>query len=261
MFSLGHHDAPQAEERQDCHDGTGREGDVGCHLGEPTVQTSCACCRLQAIIVAILHKCCIEYTTYMRTLRPPLKSINTGLFILILIVNAYVVATPFLPAVLARPGRLDTTRNLQYSQKILQPLPAKQVQPNQLIIPSLQLDQPIYEGTDIYTELDKGVLRWPGSSMPESGSNTVLLGHRFTYTNPRGVFYFLDVVKPNDTIGMIWNNRTYTYVVDTVKVVPPSDVSILRPSATPILTIYTCTPTWWPKDRLVVTAHLENIHE
>jgi len=130
-------------------------------------------------------------------------------------------------------------------------------QPNQLIIPAMQLDQPIYEGTDTYAELDKGVWHWPGSSTPDKGSNTVLLGHRFTYTTPRGVFYFLDVVKVGDEISIVWNNTLYPYRVYQTEVVTPDHVEILDPTTEPTLTMYTCTPTWWPVNRLVVRAHLE----
>jgi sortase A len=120
------------------------------------------------------------------------------------------------------------------------------------------LDQPILEGRDTYAILNKGIWRWPASSTPDKGGNTVLLGHRFTYTNPRGVFYFLNKVKVGDEVGVVWQNTTYRYKVSGVKVVPPTDTSILNATEKPTLTLYTCTPLWWPKDRLVITAQLEN---
>jgi sortase A len=121
------------------------------------------------------------------------------------------------------------------------------------------LDQPIVEGTNMYRALDQGVWRWPGGSTPDKGSNTVLVGHRFSYTKPKGVFYFLDKLHVNDTVGVVWQNKTYVYRVFATAVVPPTQTSILDPSKQTTLTMYTCTPLWLPRDRLVVKATLESI--
>ena len=109
----------------------------------------------------------------------------------------------------------------------------------------------------MYAVLARGIWRWPAGSTPDKGGNTVLVGHRFTYTNPKGVFYALNDVSVGDTIGVVWQGKAYVYVVSATEVVPPSDVRILDPTTIPTLTLYTCTPIWWPKDRLVVIAHLE----
>lgn len=192
-------------------------------------------------------------------LRIKLKHVNTVLFVAIVILDAYILAAPFLPGLLARPAVPSvsaTTSNNTHSAS-LQPATSIVPKPNQLVIPAMQLDQPIYEGRDTYAELAKGVWHWPDSSSPDRGSNTVLLGHRFTYSNPRGVFYFLNLVKVGDPISLVWNNIPYSYHVYQVEVVSPSHTEILNPTAEPTLTIYTCTPTWWPVNRLVVMAHLD----
>jgi len=193
----------------------------------------------------------------MHLFRPTLKRVNTGLFLTIILVDAYIVLFPFLPGIFARPASATSSQTTNYSHQLHPTQAPKQSQANQVIIPSMQLDQPIHEGRDTYTELAKGVWHWPDSSTPDKGSNTVLLGHRFTYTNPRGVFYFLDTVKVGDEIGLVWNNTTYLYRVYQVEVVSPSHTEILSPTAQPTLTIYTCTPTWWPVNRLVVLSHPE----
>ncbi|MDP9129541.1 MAG: class E sortase, partial [Candidatus Binatota bacterium] len=108
-----------------------------------------------------------------------------------------------------------------------------------------------------YKILDKGIWRWPAGSTPDKGGNTVLIGHRFTYTNPFGVFYHLDKVRPGDEIGLLWNNKNYVYRVSGVKVVPPTDTSVQNATADPRLTLFTCAPLWLPHNRLVVTANLE----
>ena len=124
------------------------------------------------------------------------------------------------------------------------------------------LSAPILEGTSTYGVLAKGIWRWPYGSAPGKGGNTVLIGHRFTYTNPRGVFYFLNKVQVGDEIGITWYNTSYIYRVIKTEVVSPSDVSILKPTTQPTLTLYTCTPLWRPASRLVVIAQQEGVkHE
>jgi sortase A len=132
-------------------------------------------------------------------------------------------------------------------------------QPNSVIIPSMLLDQPILEGIipNQYATLNKGIWRWPKGSTPDKGGNTILIGHRFTYTNPRGVFYFLNKVKVGDDIAVIWNNHRYVYKVASINEVPPNDTAIENNTPNPELTLFTCTPLWLPKDRLVVVANLE----
>ena len=188
-----------------------------------------------------------------------LAKINTSLLVLIVVVNLYVIITPFLPALLFAKERHGGTYQA-LTHKIESPPPESGSKPasNSITIPAMLLDQPILEGRDTYAVLNKGILHWSGSSTPDKGGNTVLVGHRFTYTVPKGVFYQLDKVHVGDSIGITWNSRNYRYRVTNIKTVPPSDTSILRPTTNPSLTMYTCTPLWHPKQRLVVIAELES---
>lgn len=193
------------------------------------------------------------------------KKINNLLIVLIVLVNGYVLLAPLTPQVLfwwqSRSGNKATAlAQAVYSQPPAQSnAPDAVVEPNGLIIPSMLLDQPIYEGSikDTYKTLDKGIWHWPNGSSPDKGGNTVLLGHRFTYTQPKGVLYFLNKVAVGDDIAVTWNNTRYVYKVSEVKVVKPSDTSILAATPDSRLTIYTCTPLWKPTERLVVIAELE----
>jgi LPXTG-site transpeptidase (sortase) family protein len=188
-----------------------------------------------------------------------LKKINNVLLALIILVNAYVIIGPFLPGLLFRWENHGNKQ--QYLQAKIHPRTSNPLiaQPNSVIIPSMLLDQPIYEGTvrNQYPTLNKGIWRWPNSSTPDKGGNTVLIGHRFTYTNPRGVFYFLNRVKMGDEIGVVWNNHDFTYKVVSVQEVRPNDSAIENNTPQPELTLFTCTPLWLPKHRLVVVADLE----
>jgi sortase A len=118
------------------------------------------------------------------------------------------------------------------------------------------LDEPVFEGKTQAT-LSKGLWRRPHGSTPAKENNTVIVGHRLTYTNPRGSLYHLDKVRAGDSIGVTWDNKKYLYTVVEIKVVKADETAVEAPTDTPRLTIYTCTPLWLPKDRLVVVAELE----
>lgn len=184
-----------------------------------------------------------------------LKHINTLLLILIILVNTYTGILPFVPQLAYAADTRLSERRQRLERTVSQSNISER--PNSLIVPAMLLDQPILEGRDTYRKLDQGILRWPASSTPDKGGNTVLLGHRFTYGNPSGVFYHLDKLREGDKIAVVWENKTYRYRVDQTKVVPPSDTSILSDTSASRLTMYTCAPLLWPKERLVVTASLE----
>ncbi len=191
-----------------------------------------------------------------------LRRTNNFLLVLVICTNLYVLAVPFIPQLLFTINSQGDQRK-QLEQKLSTPAGSSSTPPaadtpqgNRVIIPSMLLDQPIVEGRNMYRALDKGVWRWPDGSTPDKGGNTVILAHRFTYTQPKGVFYFLDKVKTGDNVGMVWNGKTYVYKVTGTRVVKPNQTEILAPTKRPTLTMYTCTPLWLPKDRLVVTAEL-----
>ena len=106
--------------------------------------------------------------------------------------------------------------------------------------------------------VNNGIWHIPHSSTPDKGSNTVLVGHRFTYKNT-AVLYHLDKVKTGDPITVAWDGKLYNYVVSESKIVKPSDVYVEDPTEDSILTIYTCNPVWSTRERLVVVARLESV--
>lgn len=122
----------------------------------------------------------------------------------------------------------------------------------------MAFDEEIHEGA-YATTLRQGLWRRPNSSTPDKGSNTVIVGHRLTYSNPKGTLYNLDKVKMGDLIGLWWHGKRYVYTVTEAKVVHANEISVEAATEKPRLTIYTCTPLWLPKDRLVVIGELKEI--
>ena len=195
-----------------------------------------------------------------------LARINSGILALILVINGYIIVAPLIPAISFWWDNRGGNRQQQLTTEIHrktkpQTAPTQvAVQPNHVIIPVMLLDQPVLEGPvkNTYSILAKGIWHWPNSSTPDKGGNTVLIGHRFTYTQPKGVFYYLNKLQPGDEIGLFWNNKQYTYKVTSSSEVPPNDTAIEDNTPDARLTLFTCTPLWLPKDRLVVVAALED---
>ena len=127
-------------------------------------------------------------------------------------------------------------------------------QENRLVIPSIHLDEKINDGST-YEALEDGAWRRPGTSTPQLGGNTVLAGHRFTYQGA-SIFYNLDKVKVGDEVGVTYGGDIYKYKVREIKIVQPSNPEIEGTSDEHILTLYTCTPLWTTRERLVVIADL-----
>lgn len=195
---------------------------------------------------------------------PSLAKINNVLLGLIILITGYIIIAPLAPMATYWWGEHfgHTSQHLQKQIQARQNptggvVPPPVPQGEHLLVPTMQLDADVLEGTSIYT-VNKGIWHRPKSSSPDKGGNTVLVGHRFTYTNPRGIFYYLNKVKIGDNIALDWNGVQYEYKVREIKEVPPTDLSVEANTTNPQLTLYTCTPLWAPHDRLVVIADLES---
>jgi LPXTG-site transpeptidase (sortase) family protein len=191
-----------------------------------------------------------------------LYKVNSVLLAIIILLNCYVIAAPFIPSLifsLQAKGKQHQQLSRQIDNIKSGTSVAGSESGNRVIIPAMLLNQPILEGSiaNQYKTLNSGIWHWPNAGSPATGGNTVLIGHRFTYTNPRGVFYFLNKVSLGDLIGVYWNSKQYLYKVVSTQVVQPNDKAVENNTVNPELTLFTCTPLLLPKDRLVVVADLE----
>lgn len=187
------------------------------------------------------------------------KRLNTFLLVAIIVLNTYTILLPFSPNLFFWiQNRQGTTQKLE--QAITQPISRQDTAGTRLIIPAMQLDQPIHEVKSLKSIRDD-IWRRPHTSTPDRGGNTVLVGHRFTYTNPNGVFYHLDKLKVGDEIAVTWAAKRYVYNVRSISVTGPKNIRVEAPTPQSQLTLYTCTPLWNPTQRLVVVAQLEKVYE
>ncbi len=193
-----------------------------------------------------------------------LSTLNDILLVLIILINGYVIVAPQYPKLeywwRTSHGQVKQTLNKQIHTPPAVSKPAI-AQPNTLIVPSMLLNTSILEAPlkDTYKVLDKGIWHWPLGSTPDKGGNTVLIGHRFTYTNPKGIFYYMDKVHAGDEIGITWNGTSYRYRVTSIREVEPTETGVTDPTVDARLTMNTCTPLSNPTHRLVVVAELENV--
>jgi sortase A len=119
------------------------------------------------------------------------------------------------------------------------PTTPKQVLERALIgriaIPRLRVSAIVREGDDDRT-LRRAVGHLPDTPLPWQAGNVGLAGHRDTF------FRGLKSVRKNDKIVLKTLQGEYEYVVDSMKIVGPNDLSVLAKSPGNALTLVTCYP-------------------
>jgi len=176
----------------------------------------------------------------------------------------YLLLLPFYPAlkykvVYEKWGQLEQAKDKAAVEEYVGQLPvaADAVQGNRLIIPKIGVLAPIIESRSADYGLSKGAWRVPETSTPDKGGNTVITGHRFKYLPPHNLtFYLFHKLEKGDVFTIIWNDQEYYYRIREVKIVDDTDLSVLDPSDTPIVTMFTCHPIYSTEQRLVVIGEL-----
>ena len=120
-----------------------------------------------------------------------------------------------------------------------------------LRIPAIESENPVREG------VSKGVLADSLGHEPDTAyigeqGNCVIAGHR-NYTFGK-YFNRLNEVKVGDLIYVDTRTGTKEYSVTEIKVVEPTEVSVLDDTGVEQLTLYTCTPIYVATHRLVIIA-------
>lgn len=126
-------------------------------------------------------------------------------------------------------------------------------------IPDVGLDAEFAAGVHP-SVLERGPGHWPGTAMPGQPGNSVLSGHRTTYTKP---FAELEVLQPGDALATANPGGTeVTFRVIETAIVPEAEYRefVLRPPADPLarqLTLFACHPEGDRTHRIVVRAQAE----
>lgn len=120
-----------------------------------------------------------------------------------------------------------------------------------LEIPRLSVSAIIVQG-DSNDILRRAVGHIPGTPLPGQPGNIALAGHRDTIFRP------LRKIVAGDLIELRTDTGVLRYRVNSTKIVPPSDVAVLKSRGQNELTLVTCYPFYYvghaPK-RFIVTAN------
>ncbi len=123
-----------------------------------------------------------------------------------------------------------------------------------LTIESIQLEVPVFNGTEERV-LNRGVGRILGTAWPGQPGNFGIAGHR------DGFFRKLKDVKVGETLQLSTKSSTQAYTIDSITIVLPDDVSVLKNDNVPSLTLVTCFPFYFigsAPQRYVVHAALND---
>lgn len=129
-------------------------------------------------------------------------------------------------------------------------------------IPSIGVSLPVYHGTDdAVLQVAVGHMDW--SSLPVGGESThcVISGHRGLPSAK--LFTQLDKVREGDLFELRVLNEVYTYEVDQILIVLPTEVdSLMITPGEDYCTMFTCTPYGVNSHRLLVRGHrVANVEE
>jgi sortase A len=189
-----------------------------------------------------------------------LRKVNNVLTVIVVFLSMYLIILPFIPVIqLWVSEATDNTNGVRYTgllaeQNNVTDNLAKPPSDNRLVVPSISLDEQIIVGEDS-SNVHLGAWLRPQTSTPDKGSNTVIVGHRFSYSSP-AVFYHLDKIELGDTFAIWWQGKEYVYKVFDTEIVTPDAIRIEEPTTDAIATLYTCTPIWTAQNRLIVKGKL-----
>lgn len=197
-----------------------------------------------------------QIMAYFAKLRPLVsrRVISLALIIIGVVLLGYVAGEYW--------GMYRSQKNLEAEwqrQAVTVSVPGKApVSPDQLLtrlqIPKIQVDAIVVEGAS-RRELSEGPGHMKQTAQPGEIGNAVITAHRDTF------FRHIYELNKGDQIQVRRSGRTFTFEVTGRKIVMPEDISVIKPTNDPQLTLITCYPTYYigpaPK-RLVVFSKLVN---
>ena len=113
-------------------------------------------------------------------------------------------------------------------------------------------------------DLSKSLVQYPGTALPGKRGNSAIFGHSILpiFYNPKNyisIFSLLPTLQKGDLIYINYDGVSYTYRVETLFEVLPTDIQVLDQDSTDsFLTLVTCVPPGDPGDpkRLIVRARV-----
>lgn len=135
--------------------------------------------------------------------------------------------------------------------------------PQRIIIPSLGLDAPIVWPEDtsepaLQKALERGVVFWPNSSLPEDKGTMIILGHSSAYPWYKGdygsIFSLLNKLNIGDEINIYSPNKKYTYQIASKEINLPKNLTIENQERESVLYLLSCWPIRTDWKRIAIKA-------
>ncbi len=175
------------------------------------------------------------------------------------IVTAVVLPSGHTPPTSVEGGQPNDAEIPESLRPLVQSLPPPAIptqgpsQALRLIIPAINIDSLIVQG-DGWDQLKKGVGQHIGTPDPGQAGNLVLSAHNDIFGE---IFRRLDELRPGDEVQIYTASQIYTYVITGSDVVPPTQVSVMDPTAHPSITLISCYPYLVDNKRIAVFADLK----
>ena len=130
-------------------------------------------------------------------------------------------------------------------------------------IPKLGVIAPLNIEVDpllIIESIKTGVAQYANTAKPGQIGNSVIVGHSSDFPWSDGqyknIFSLLDKLVVGDQIIIPFGRDKFIYEVSSTKIVKPTELSVLKKTNTPTLTLLTCYPVGTTRNRLIITAKL-----
>jgi len=156
----------------------------------------------------------------------------------------------------AQPNESEIPEHLR---PLVQAMPAPEIptpsvaQAQRIYIAALwESAAPVVQG-DGWEQLKKGVAQHIGSANPGEAGNVVLSAHNDIFGE---LFRDLDRLKPGDDVVLSTGVQDFVYKVTGLRIVGPTEVGVMEPTARPTITLISCYPYLVDTQRIVVTAEL-----
>jgi sortase A len=149
----------------------------------------------------------------------------------------------------------DEQRRIAFLARSLQRRTAPGDAIGELKIPRLDADFVMVKGSDP-GDLRKGPGTFDDTPLPGVGGTSAIAGHRTTYLAP---FRHIDQLKRGDRITVRMPYATFTYRVQTTRIVEPDAVKILRDVGYDRLVLSACHPLFSAAQRIVVVSRLTKV--
>jgi len=137
-----------------------------------------------------------------------------------------------------------------------------------LSIPKLKIENALVETNSESLNPSSALGHYSGTSLPGENGNAFIYGHSvlpwfFNANNYKTIFSTLGKLEPGDEFYITYNNREYTYVVETKENLSPSDVKPLAEIKPKYLNestvvLMTCSPPGTKLKRLLINGVLVN---